>query len=92
MKLSYALCVFLTASGASAFSPSKRSFAGPSATHRSALVQSDEVPTEADVIIIGSGLAGLSCGALLSHCNKNGTNDSWLPMSVSLFVPLFRVR
>ena len=32
---------------------------------------SDVVPSEADVVIIGSGLAGLSCGALLSHCNKN---------------------
>jgi len=33
--------------------------------------KSDDVPSEADVVIIGSGLAGLSCGALLSHCNKN---------------------
>ncbi|KAG7366020.1 carotenoid isomerase [Nitzschia inconspicua] len=33
---------------------------------------SDEVPTdeEVDVVVIGSGLAGLSCAALLSHCNK----------------------
>ena len=30
-----------------------------------------EVPTEADVVVIGSGLAGLSCAALLSHCDKN---------------------
>lgn len=30
-----------------------------------------EVPTEVDVVIIGSGLAGLSCGALLSHCGKS---------------------
>jgi phytoene dehydrogenase-like protein len=36
-----------------------------------AATTSDEVPSEVDVIIIGSGLAGLSCGALLSHCNKN---------------------
>jgi len=34
--------------------------------------QSDEVPTEeVDVVVIGSGLAGLSCAALLSHCDKN---------------------
>ena len=32
---------------------------------------SDEVPGQADVVIIGSGLAGLSCGALLSHCKKS---------------------
>jgi phytoene dehydrogenase-like protein len=33
---------------------------------------SDVVPTdeEVDVVVIGSGLAGLSCAALLSHCNK----------------------
>ncbi|KAL3935713.1 MAG: hypothetical protein SGARI_002857 [Bacillariaceae sp.] len=33
---------------------------------------SDEVPTdeEVDVVVIGSGLAGLSCAALLSHCDK----------------------
>ena len=29
-----------------------------------------EIPEEADVIVIGSGLAGLSCAALLSHCNR----------------------
>jgi phytoene dehydrogenase-like protein len=34
--------------------------------------KSDEVPTdeEVDVVVIGSGLAGLSCAALLSHCDK----------------------
>lgn len=34
---------------------------------------SDDVPTdqEVDVVVIGSGLAGLSCGALLSHCDKS---------------------
>lgn len=30
-----------------------------------------EVPTEVDVVVIGSGLAGLSCGALLSYCGKS---------------------
>lgn len=29
------------------------------------------VPEEVDVVVIGSGLAGLSCAALLSHCDKN---------------------
>mmetsp|Transcript_17261 Transcript_17261/g.47200 ORF Transcript_17261/g.47200 Transcript_17261/m.47200 type:complete len:595 (-) Transcript_17261:45-1829(-) len=31
---------------------------------------SDDIPDEADVVVIGSGLAGLSCAALLSHCDK----------------------
>ena len=31
---------------------------------------SDVAPDEADVIVIGSGLAGLSCAALLAHCGK----------------------
>lgn len=46
----------------------------PSSSRRSVLfasVASDELPTEdVDVIVIGSGLAGLSCAALLSHCDK----------------------
>lgn len=29
-----------------------------------------DVPSEVDCIVIGSGLAGLSCAALLSHCGK----------------------
>eukprot|EP00980_Cylindrotheca_fusiformis_P005223 scaffold1119_cov120-Cylindrotheca_fusiformis.AAC.3 len=29
-----------------------------------------DVPSEVDCIVIGSGLAGLSCAALLSHCDK----------------------
>ena len=29
-----------------------------------------ELPEEADVVVIGSGLAGLSCAALLSHCDR----------------------
>jgi phytoene dehydrogenase-like protein len=34
--------------------------------------KSDTVPTDekVDVVVIGSGLAGLSCAALLSHCKK----------------------
>jgi phytoene dehydrogenase-like protein len=28
-------------------------------------------PEEADVVVIGSGLAGLSCAALLAHCDRN---------------------
>ena len=30
-----------------------------------------EPPEEVDVVVIGSGLAGLSCAALLSHCDKS---------------------
>mmetsp|Transcript_10999 Transcript_10999/g.17017 ORF Transcript_10999/g.17017 Transcript_10999/m.17017 type:complete len:142 (+) Transcript_10999:579-1004(+) len=31
----------------------------------------DALPEEVDVVVIGSGLAGLSCAALLSHCEKD---------------------
>jgi phytoene dehydrogenase-like protein len=31
----------------------------------------DTVPDQVDVIVIGSGLAGLSCAALLSHCGTS---------------------
>ena len=30
-----------------------------------------DIPDEVDVVVIGSGLAGLSCAALLSHCGKS---------------------
>ena len=30
----------------------------------------NNVPEEADVVVIGSGLAGLSCAALLAHCDR----------------------
>jgi phytoene dehydrogenase-like protein len=33
-------------------------------------VPSNSIPDEADVVVIGSGLAGLSCAALLAHCGK----------------------
>jgi len=33
--------------------------------------EGDVVPEEVDVVVIGSGLAGLSCAALLSHCEKD---------------------
>lgn len=33
--------------------------------------KSDPIPQEADVIVIGSGLAGLSCAALTSYCDQN---------------------
>ena len=40
-----------------------------------------EVPSEVDVVVIGSGLAGLSCGALLSYCGKSTvvleSHDTW---------------
>ena len=54
---------------AKAFVPSA-TVAGPSSS-LFAKKQSDEIPTEeVDVVVIGSGLAGLSCAALLSHCDK----------------------
>lgn len=45
----------------------------PPSRHASKLLAaaSDTVPEEADVVVIGSGLAGLSCGALLAHCDKS---------------------
>lgn len=33
--------------------------------------QNEEVPISSDIVIIGSGLAGLSCGALLAHAGKS---------------------
>ena len=56
---------------AKAFVVPKAGIVGPSRTSISAKKQSDEIPTEeVDVVVIGSGLAGLSCAALLSHCDK----------------------
>jgi hypothetical protein len=71
MKLHIASSLCLLTAGVSAFGRANQ-FVGRS-SRLSAKTTSDEVPTEADVVIIGSGLAGLSCGALLSHCKKNGT-------------------
>ena len=48
-------------------SPSLRT----AAMRLTAKVSSDEFPTEeVDVVVVGSGLAGLSCAALLSYCDK----------------------
>lgn len=56
---------------AKAFVVPKTGIVGPSPTSLLAKKQSDEIPTEeVDVVVIGSGLAGLSCAALLSHCDK----------------------
>ena len=51
-------------------------------TMRQAAVEPpEEVPSEVDVVVIGSGLAGLSCGALLSYCGKSTvvleSHDTW---------------
>ena len=35
-----------------------------------AVSSNDDVPEETDILVIGSGLAGLSCAALLSHCDR----------------------
>ena len=56
---------------ANAFVVPRAGIVGISSTSISAKKQSDEIPTEeVDVVVIGSGLAGLSCAALLSHCDK----------------------
>ena len=43
----------------------------PVASALAASAPSSNLPAEADVVVIGSGLAGLSCAALLSHCQKS---------------------
>jgi hypothetical protein len=56
---------------AKAFVVPRATVAEPSFSSLKAKKQSDEIPTEeVDVVVIGSGLAGLSCAALLSHCDK----------------------
>jgi glycine/D-amino acid oxidase-like deaminating enzyme len=35
------------------------------------MAKEPETPDEVDVVVIGSGLAGLSCAALLGHCEKS---------------------
>ena len=52
------------------FSPQRTSPIRPSLSRLMMAVE-PEVPEEVDVIVIGSGLAGLSCAALLSHCDKS---------------------
>jgi len=65
-----ALCLITTAS---AWLPSQN---GPRrrpvvATYALTAHKSDAVPEEeVDVIVVGSGLAGLSCASLLAHSNK----------------------
>jgi len=53
---------------------------GPFTTRLQMAVE-PEVPSEVDVVVIGSGLAGLSCGALLSYCGKSTvvleSHDTW---------------
>jgi phytoene dehydrogenase-like protein len=60
-----ASCLF----GCSAFVPFQAPLSFSSSSRLLAVKQ--DVPEEADVIVIGSGLAGLSCAALLSHYGKS---------------------
>jgi len=65
-----ALIIFYQIALVRAFVPKSATVAGRP-TSIFAKKQSDQVPTEeVDVVVIGSGLAGLSCAALLSHCDK----------------------
>ena len=65
-----ALFIFYQIALVRAFVPKSATVAGRP-TSIFAKKQSDQVPTEeVDVVVIGSGLAGLSCAALLSHCDK----------------------
>ena len=43
----------------------------PKTSHGHFMAVDPEVPSEVDCLVIGSGLAGLSCAALLSHCGKD---------------------
>jgi phytoene dehydrogenase-like protein len=54
--------------GVYCFSPPNQGV--PRRNHGLSATDSTESYQNVDVIVIGSGLAGLSCGALLSHCNR----------------------
>jgi phytoene dehydrogenase-like protein len=66
MKCTAFLLSLLASSNAFVGKPAQRA----TTTGRGGTTTSDDVPTEVDVVVIGSGLAGLSCAALLSHCGK----------------------
>jgi heterodisulfide reductase subunit A-like polyferredoxin len=65
-RLFVALTLCVSFSSCEAFTAN--SFAGPKSKLQAV---KEELPAEADVIVIGSGLAGLSCGALVSSCGKS---------------------
>lgn len=78
------LCLFLVVSLVEAFVPLSSRYSTTTITSivLPAAAVSDPLPVAADndndgeaatvdVVVIGSGLAGLSCAALLSHCHKN---------------------
>jgi len=67
---------FLVAFSSLAFLPATTGFVppttnAPSFSFQLRMAVEPEVPSEVDVVVIGSGLAGLSCGALLSYCGKS---------------------
>jgi hypothetical protein len=67
------LLLLISAPTVSGFAPINL-VANNGAIQRQLAVQSaannKDIPSEADVVVIGSGLAGLSCAALLAHCGK----------------------
>mmetsp|Transcript_30372 Transcript_30372/g.90568 ORF Transcript_30372/g.90568 Transcript_30372/m.90568 type:complete len:601 (-) Transcript_30372:415-2217(-) len=60
---SYAFVVPRSSSASASASPSSSS-----ALFAASSIKKESPPVETDVIVIGSGLAGLSCASLLSHC------------------------
>ena len=74
MKAAYGTAVAaLLAQGASGFAPAAlngqrlRRTGRIGASTTTTTMAAAEVPSETDAVIVGSGLAGLCCGALLSH-------------------------
>jgi phytoene dehydrogenase-like protein len=67
---SFALVPSATSFGLSASGPRMSNVPSPSTTAfaSTSSKNSESTPDVVDVVVIGSGLAGLSCAALLSHC------------------------
>jgi len=66
-----AVSFWLTLSAASAFQNHGWSSTSSSRGMARLHAVKQEVPEEVDVVVIGSGLSGLSCAALLSYCGKS---------------------
>lgn len=70
MRIPFVVSWTLLLHASDGFVPLTPPFKATSELRSSSEVLSSDLPTETDVIVIGSGLAGLSCAALLAHCGK----------------------